>query len=63
VSILTAREREVAARLTRAGNRQIAEQLVITERGCVPVEHILNKLGFASRHQVGAWATEHGLLG
>jgi predicted ATPase/DNA-binding CsgD family transcriptional regulator len=63
-SILTAREREVAARLTRGlTNRQIAEQLVITERTVAAhVEHILNKLGFASRHQVGAWATEHGLL-
>jgi DNA-binding NarL/FixJ family response regulator len=45
-------------------NRQIAEQLVIAERTVASyIEHILNKLGFASRHQVGAWATEHGLLG
>jgi DNA-binding CsgD family transcriptional regulator len=64
-SVLTAREHQVAALLTRGlSNRHIAEQLVITERTVAShIEHILNKLGFASRHQVGAWATEHGLFG
>jgi DNA-binding CsgD family transcriptional regulator len=63
-SVLTAREREVAMCLERGlSNREIAEQLVITERTVAAhVEHLLNKLGFASRHQVGAWAAEHGLL-
>jgi len=43
-------------------NRQIAQRLVVTERTVgAHVEHILDKLGFASRHQVGAWADEHGL--
>jgi non-specific serine/threonine protein kinase len=62
---LTAREQEVAALLAHGlTNRQIAEQLVIAERTVAShIEHILNKLGFASRHQVGAWATQHGLLG
>jgi regulatory LuxR family protein len=33
------------------------KKLVITERTVAAhIEHILNKLGFASRHQVGAWA-------
>ena len=46
----------------RLSNRQIAEQLVITERTVAShIEHILEKLGFASRHQVGAWMVEHGL--
>jgi DNA-binding CsgD family transcriptional regulator len=64
-SVLTARELQVAA-LLRHGltNRQIAEQLVITERTVAShIEHILEKLGFASRHQVGAWVVEQGLLG
>jgi DNA-binding CsgD family transcriptional regulator len=62
-SALTAREREVAERLTRGfSNRQIAAELVISERTVAShVEHILNKLSFASRHQVGAWVSEHGL--
>ena len=61
---LTAREQEVAALLARGlTNRQIAEQLVVTERTVAAhVEHVLDKLGFASRHQAGAWAAEHGLL-
>jgi DNA-binding CsgD family transcriptional regulator len=64
-SVLTAREHQVAALLTRGlSNRQIAEQLVITERTVAShVEHILEKLGFASRHQVGAWMVEHDVLG
>ena len=55
---LSPREWEVAALLARGlTNHQIAEQLVITERTVAAhIEHILNKLGFASRHQVGAWA-------
>ena len=43
-------------------NRQIAEQLVVTQRTVAShIEHFLEKLGFASRHQVGVWAAEHGL--
>ena len=65
VAGLSPREREVAALLALGlSNRQIAERLVITERTVAAhIEHLLNKLGFASRHQVGAWADEHGLSG
>ena len=65
VERLSPREREVAALLAHGlSNRQIAEKLVITERTVAAhIEHLLNKLGFASRHQVGTWADEHGLSG
>jgi non-specific serine/threonine protein kinase len=63
-NILTLREREVAALIAQGRtNRQIAKVLVITERTVAAhVEHILNKLGFASRTQIGVWAAEHGLV-
>jgi DNA-binding CsgD family transcriptional regulator len=64
VSILTPREQEVAALIARGyTNRQIAQELIITE-GTVAthVVHILNKLGFSSRAQVAAWSVEHGLV-
>ena len=60
---LTPREREVAA-LVAAGlsNREIAARLVITERTAEGhVAHILDRLGFRTRVQVAAWATERGL--
>ena len=54
---LTAREREVAALVTRGlSNRHIASELVITERTVAAhVEHILAKLGFNSRVEIAAW--------
>jgi ATP/maltotriose-dependent transcriptional regulator MalT len=60
---LTRREREVAALIARGlSNKQIARQLVITDRTVAShVEHILDKLGFASRTQIGIWAVEHDL--
>lgn len=60
---ITRREREVAALVARGlSNRQIAAVLTITERTAENhVEHILTKLGFRSRAQVAAWATERGL--
>jgi non-specific serine/threonine protein kinase len=60
---LTAREREVAALVTRGQtNREIATTLVISERTAdVHVHHILNTLGFSSRAQIAVWATERGL--
>jgi DNA-binding NarL/FixJ family response regulator len=60
---LTNREHEVAALLAQGlSNREIAARLVITERTVAAhVEHILNKLGFASRTQIGVWAADHGL--
>jgi DNA-binding CsgD family transcriptional regulator len=56
--LLTAREREVAALVAHGlSNREIANQLVITEGTAeVHVKHILRKLGLKSRHQIGAWA-------
>jgi ATP/maltotriose-dependent transcriptional regulator MalT len=61
--VLSPREQQVAMLLARGlSNRQIAQRLVVTERTVgAHIEHILDKLGFASRHQVGAWADEHGL--
>jgi DNA-binding CsgD family transcriptional regulator/Tfp pilus assembly protein PilF len=61
---LTRREREVAALVAEGlTNGQIAAQMVITQRTVAAhIEHILNKLGFASRTQVGVWAAEHGLI-
>ena len=60
---LTPREREVAALIAQGrSNRQIGEALVITERTVAAhVEHLLGKLGFSSRTQVGVWASEHHL--
>lgn len=56
---LTRREREVA-NLVAEGmtNRQIAEQLYISERTAqTHVQHILTKLGFSGRAQIAAWIT------
>ena len=54
---LSPREDEVA-KLVAEGltNRQIAERLVISERTAQNhVQHILTKLGFTTRRQIGAW--------
>jgi class 3 adenylate cyclase/DNA-binding CsgD family transcriptional regulator/HAMP domain-containing protein len=61
---LSAREQEVAALIARGRtNRQIAEQLVIAERTVAAhIEHIMTKLDFSSRTQIGVWAAERGLL-
>jgi predicted ATPase/DNA-binding CsgD family transcriptional regulator/Tfp pilus assembly protein PilF len=61
---LSAREREVAA-LVALGltNRDIAEQLVVSERTAENhVQHVLNRLGLRSRAQVAAWAVQNGLV-
>ncbi len=61
---LTAREREVAA-LVALGftNRQIAKHLVITGRTVAAhIEHILDKLAFNSRTQIGVWAAAHDVI-
>jgi non-specific serine/threonine protein kinase len=55
---LTAREGDVARLVARGlTNRQIGEQLVISERTVDRhVENILKKLGYVSRAQIAAWA-------
>jgi non-specific serine/threonine protein kinase len=62
---LTAREREVAAQVARGlTNRQIAADLVISERTVDGhVASILAKLGFSTRAQVAVWAARRGLAG
>jgi non-specific serine/threonine protein kinase len=64
LSALTPREVEVAALIAeRLSNRQIGERLLITRRtAAAHVEHILGKLAFTSRIQVGIWASEHELV-
>jgi DNA-binding NarL/FixJ family response regulator len=63
VAALTAREREVLARVARGlPNRQIAAELGITERTArTHVSNILAKLGLASRTQAALLAVQHGL--
>ena len=63
IAALTARERDVLARLARGlPNRQIAEDLGITERTArTHVSNILAKLGLASRTQAALLAVQHGL--
>jgi DNA-binding NarL/FixJ family response regulator len=60
---LTARERDVLTRVARGlPNRQIAEDLGITERTArTHVSNILAKLGLASRTQAALLAVQHGL--
>ncbi|MEV6138477.1 LuxR C-terminal-related transcriptional regulator [Nocardia sp. NPDC051990] len=63
VDMLTRRERDVA-RLIAAGysNKGIASELVISIRTAEShVDHILTKLGFASRTQIAAWASRNQL--
>ena len=60
---LTAREREVAA-LVASGltNKVIAGELVISQATAARhVTNILAKLGFSSRTQIAAWATDQKL--
>ncbi len=61
--LLTARERQVAGLIARGlSNRQIAASLVIGEGTAANyVQHVLEKLGFHTRAEIAAWATEHDL--
>jgi ATP/maltotriose-dependent transcriptional regulator MalT len=54
---LTKREQQVAALIARGWtNRQIAVELVVGERTVAThIEHILTKLDFVSRTQIGVW--------
>jgi DNA-binding NarL/FixJ family response regulator len=63
IAALTARERDVLSRVARGlPNRQIAEDLGITERTArTHVSNILAKLGLASRTQAALLAVQHGL--
>jgi non-specific serine/threonine protein kinase len=63
-SALTPREREVAGLVARElTNRQIADELVISERTVATHVHkILQKLNLRSRLQIAAWAAEQELL-
>ena len=63
IGTLTARERDVLARVARGlPNRQIAADLGITERTArTHVSNILAKLGLASRTQAALLAVQHGL--
>jgi DNA-binding CsgD family transcriptional regulator/tetratricopeptide (TPR) repeat protein len=61
-SVLTPREREVAALVAEGlSNRQIGERLYVSERTAeTHVQNILAKLGFTSRTQVAGWAMREG---
>jgi DNA-binding NarL/FixJ family response regulator len=61
--LLTAREREVTALLTKGlTNGEIARRLFIsTKTASVHVSNILAKLGMTTRAEVAAWATREGL--
>jgi DNA-binding NarL/FixJ family response regulator len=63
IAAMTARERDVLARVARGlPNRQIAEDLGITERTArTHVSNILAKLGLASRTQAALLAVQYGL--
>ena len=63
IASLTARERDVLARVARGlPNRQIAQDLGITERTArTHVSNILAKLGLASRTQAALLAVQRGL--
>jgi predicted ATPase/DNA-binding CsgD family transcriptional regulator len=60
-SSLTRREAQIAELISSgATNRVIAEKLRISRRTVeVHVQHILDKLGFESRTQVGVWVANH----
>uniref|UniRef100_UPI00138F385F response regulator transcription factor n=1 Tax=Nocardia arizonensis TaxID=1141647 RepID=UPI00138F385F len=59
-AILTKRERQVAELVAEGlTNRAIAARLKVAQHTAQGhVEHILTKLGFTSRAQIAAWATE-----
>jgi DNA-binding CsgD family transcriptional regulator len=60
---LSVREREVARLIARGlTNRQIAEELVISERTADGhAEHIRDKLGVHNRAEIAAWVIHNGL--
>jgi DNA-binding CsgD family transcriptional regulator len=61
---LTRRQQEVAALVARGlTNAQVAEELFISRYTAeTHVKHILAQLGFSSRAQIAAWASQKGLI-
>ncbi len=61
---LSPREREIVVSLARgASNKEIARELGVAESTVkIHVQHILRKLGLASRVQAAVWAVEQGLV-
>jgi DNA-binding NarL/FixJ family response regulator len=64
LSALTAREREILALVAQGhSNREIAEQLVISERTArTHVSNVLSKLQLSSRTQAALLAIREGLI-
>ncbi len=62
-SALSPREREILRHLAKgASNKEIARTLDVAESTVkIHVQHILRKLGLASRLQAAVWAIEHGV--
>jgi two-component system nitrate/nitrite response regulator NarL len=61
---LSPREREILVSLARgASNKEVARELGVAESTVkIHVQHILRKLGLASRVQAAVWAVEQGLV-
>ena len=62
-AMLSPREREIVLHVARgASNKEIARALDVAESTVkIHVQHILRKLGVASRVQAAIWAVENGL--
>jgi DNA-binding CsgD family transcriptional regulator len=63
-TLLTPREREIAALIARGlTSREIAERLLIGKGTAdAHADHIRGKVGLRSRAEIAAWAVSHGLL-
>jgi len=63
-TLLTTREREVAALITQGkSNQEIADRLIVTKRTVeTHVGNIMFKLGYTSRTQIAVWAVETGVV-
>ncbi|MGQ0600695.1 MAG: LuxR C-terminal-related transcriptional regulator [Anaerolineales bacterium] len=61
---LTAREREVAARIAQGkSNGEIADELVVSKRTVeTHIANLLSKLGYSNRAQIVRWAIQAGLV-
>lgn len=64
VGVLTRREREIVGLLAQGlTNRQIAQQLVLSERTVdAHSGNIMRKLGLRTRTAIAAWAVHQGLI-